>query len=307
MSAADEPLVSVVIPSWNTRELLRVCLRHLEASELGAEQWIVIDNASGDGSADMVAEEFPRAHLVRNQVNEGFARGCNQGIALARGRYVLLLNADTEMAPDALRRMVDFLERHGDYAAAAPRLVHPDGRTQAACQAFPTWRTALFFATPLERWFPENRELRRYFRRDFDHEHDADVEQPPAACLLVRRSVLDELGPFDENLWLFYNDVDLSKRWAKAGWRTRFLAGARVVHHVGASTRQFGGFLAEWHRNRLVYYRKHHGRVAGWWLKACVALSLVDYTATQIGRRLRGREAEPLGPMWRLYGDYLGR
>jgi hypothetical protein len=297
--------LSVVIPSWNTRELLRACLTHLFAARLPACEVIVIDNASADGSADMVAEAFPRVLLERNRENRGFAGGCNQGMRRARGRYVLLLNSDTEVAPDAIERLLAFLETHPGYGAAAPLLHSPDGRVQKSLKRFPTLATALWFSTPLERWFPENRELARYFMRDADQEQSADVEQPPAACLLLKKSVLDEIGLFDEELWLFYNDVDLSKRLAAAGYRTRYVAEARVLHHEGASTSKFGRLLVEWQKNRLCYYRKHHGRLGGLWLKLCVALAYADWCCTQVGSRWRGQPAEPLSQVTRGFLGFL--
>jgi len=297
--------LSVVIPSWNTAGLLRACLAHLAAARLPAHEVIVVDNASADGSADMVAAEFPQAVLVRNAENRGFAGGCNQGMRLARGRYVLLLNSDTEVAPDAVELLLAFLHREAGYGAAAPLLHSADGRVQPSLKRFPTLATALWFSTPLERWFPDNRELRRYFMRDADQEKSADVEQPPAACLLVRRTVLEAIGLFDEELWLFYNDVDLSKRMAAAGWKTRYVAEARVLHHEGASTKKFGRLLFEWQKNRLCYYRKHHGRLGGIWVKACVVLSFADWLAVQLGRWLRGRSGDQVGETVRGFGAFL--
>ena len=302
--------LSVVIPSWNTRDLLRACLISLANAWTADDERpevVVVDNASQDGSADMVAAEFPEVHLIRNARNEGFARGCNQGIAESSGGLVLLLNADTEIVGDALARLQRFLALHPEYGAAAPRLVNPDGSTQGGCMAFPNLETVAWFGTPLERWFPENHEVRRYFMRDWDHEDERDVDQPPAACLLVRRAVLDQIGAFDEDLWLFFNDVDLSKRMRSAGWRTRYLPGARVVHHVGRSTRQFGDRVAEWQRNRLTYYRKHHGRPAGWWVKLWVAVTWFDWIVRNLLARLRGDPSEPLGSMTRAFAGFLLR
>jgi N-acetylglucosaminyl-diphospho-decaprenol L-rhamnosyltransferase len=303
--SADLADVSVVIPSWNTRELLDACLRSLARERGPRLEIVVVDNGSTDGSPDHVARAFPSVVLVRNERNEGFARASNQGLRLARGRHVLLLNSDTEVLDDALERMVAFLDAHPRYGAVAPRLVHPDGRTQRTVQAFPNLWTPLFFGTPLERWFPRSRELERYFLRGWDQESSADVEQPPAACLLVRREVLERVGPFDEELWLFFNDVDLSRRMRAAGFETRYLAEARVLHHVGASTAKFAGFVSEWQRNRLAYYRKHHGRAAGAWVKLCASLAFADWAARQLALRMRRRAAEPIGPTARLFLAYL--
>ena len=297
--------LSVVIPSWNTRELLRACLKTVREADKPETEVIVVDNGSADGSADMVAEEFPEVRLERNAANEGFAKGCNQGMRLARGRWILLLNADTEVAPDALQLLIGFLESHSEYGAVAPGLFNADGSVQRSCMRFPRLSTALFFSTPLERWWPKSPELRRYFMRDWNHSGERDIDQPPAACLLVRRAALDEVGLFDEELWLFFNDVDLSLRLARAGWRTRFLPAARVLHHVGKSTSQFGRMHVEWQRNRLHYYRKHHGRLAGLWIKACVSWSFLDWSATNAWNKLRGRGGDPWAPMRGAYAEFM--
>ena len=301
----DAPVLSVVIPSWNTRELTRVCLEFLDRAEKPSCEVIIVENGSEDGSLEMIQKGWPQHRLVVNEENQGFAKGSNQGLALARGRYVFLLNTDTELFPDALRLMIDFLEQHPEYGAVAPKLVHPDGRVQATVHSFPTLRTALWFATPLERWFPNSKELRRYFLRDWDQETTRDIDQPPAAALLLRKQVLDQVGLFDESLWLFYNDTDLSLRMAKAGWKTRYLAEARVVHHVGASTSKFARFIPVWNSNRLTFYRKHFGWRGNAVIKACVSWTFWDYAATQWWRRLRSKPAEPVKPIWREYLRFL--
>jgi N-acetylglucosaminyl-diphospho-decaprenol L-rhamnosyltransferase len=298
-------LVTVVVPSWNTRERLLACLTALEASRAVELDVVVVDNASADGSADMVEREFTRARLVRNATNLGFTRACNQGVELARGDLVLLLNSDVELENDALHRMVEFLLRHPQHAAVAPRLLHANGATQRACMRFPRMATALFFGTPLERWWPDSRELRRYFTRDVDPDVDADVEQPPGACMLLRADTLRALGGLDESMWLYFSDVDLSLRLARAGWRTRYLASARAVHHTGSSTRMHGERLLHYHRDRLCYYRKHFGVAGGAWLKACVLFAALDYCTRQAIDRARERRAEPLVPVLRSLGSFL--
>ena len=297
--------LSIVIPSWNTIELTRACLASIDAAERPETEVIVVDNASADGSADMIAAEFPHVRLQRNDRNEGFAIGCNQGMRLATGRHVLLLNADTEVRGRALMRMVEFLDQNAEYGSCAPQLVHPDGRVQTACMRFPNVLTPLFFGTPLERWFPESRELRRYFMMEWAHDTERDIDQPPAACICIRREVLDAVGLFDEELWLFFNDVDLSLRMHQAGWKTRYLVDAKVMHHEGASTSKFGSFVPEWHKNRLAYYRKHHGFLAGPWVKLCVGLSMLDFVLVNRRRRRRGEPHEDPGPMLAAYRSFV--
>ncbi|HTF90443.1 MAG TPA: glycosyltransferase family 2 protein [Planctomycetota bacterium] len=299
--------VAVVIPAWNTRELLSSCLFALEKSSVPLEI-VVVDNHSSDGSAEMVEREHPRARLLRNPENRGFAAASNQGIAATTAPFVLLLNSDTEVAPDAVARLLRFLEQNPSYAAAAPRLLNPDGSTQRACMNFPSLGTALWFGTPLERWFPHSAELERYFARSFDHEHDSDVDQPPAAALLLRRAALERVGLLDESMFLYFNDVDLSKRLAAAGWCSRFLRDARVVHVGGASTRQFGLRLERWHLDRLRYYRKHHGWFAGPWVKAATSLAWIDFAVRSLWRRFvpgSAAPSDPIGPVTRAFLRFL--
>jgi GT2 family glycosyltransferase len=293
--------VAVVIASWNTREMLRECLAALQRVRRPQLEIAVVDNASTDGSAQMVASEFASVVSIANSSNDGFARACNQGIAATTAPFVLLLNADTVIDAGAIEHLAAFLEQHSDYAAAAPQLANSDGSLQRSCMRFPRWSTAFAFATPMERWVPESAELRRYFCRDFDHAHDADVEQPPAACLLLRRSALAQVGVLDEKLPLYFNDVDLSLRLARAGWRTRFVAAARCVHHVGSSTRQRSDRLLAWHSDRLAYYRKHFGRSGAVLVKLCVSWSALDFCVRQVLERDR----EPVEPVLRSLRTFL--
>jgi N-acetylglucosaminyl-diphospho-decaprenol L-rhamnosyltransferase len=305
--------VRVVVPSWNTREHLRACLRALRLSRGPGLEVVVVDDASDDGTAEMVAAEHPEVRLVRQATNQGFTAACNRGLEGLSQPFALLLNADAEVEPDAIAELLGFLQRSPAHGAAAPRLLSATGETLRSCMAFPRLRTALWFGTPLERWAPRSAELERYFLRDFDHEDERDVDQPPAACLLLRREALEALrgahgpAPLDEAMRLYFSDVDLSLRLARAGWRTRYVPTARVVHHVGASTSRHPRRLLQWHLDRLSYYRKHHGRLAGLWVKGCVAWSLADFTLRQALGRVSGRTGEPVAPVLRSFGVFLVR
>ena len=287
--AAPAPRLSVVVLSWNTRELLAACLASLRAeSARTPHQLVVVDNASADGSADMVARDFPHAELVRNPRNEGYAIGNNLGAARARGEYLLLLNSDTEVRPGALDVLLRFLDAHPGHGACGPRLDWPDGRPQLSCKRFPTLRTALFYDTWLERRFPLNRVVPRYLMLDFDHLASRDVDQPPGAALLVRRALWQELSGFDPALWLFFNDVDFCGRLRARGHAIAYVAEARILHHEGQSTSQFPDFGRQWHLDRLRYYRKTFG-----WrgtLAARLASSMRGWEET---RRLRRSGAPP--------------
>ena len=293
----EGPRVSIVVLSWNTRELLGACLASLTArrDELDFEV-IVVDNASDDGSADSVAAAHPEMRLIRNERNEGYAIGNNIGAAEARGRYVMLLNSDTEVLPGALALLATFLDEHPGHGACAPRLEFPDGRPQLACKTFPTLGTAFFFDTVFERWFPNNTTIPRYFMADFDHLSSRDVDQPPAAALMVRRELWEQLGGFDPELWLFFNDVDFCRRLWAAHARVAYIAEARILHHEGASTSQFPRFGARWHRDRMSYYRKTFG-VRG----ALMARLMTTVRGLEEVRKLRrsGAPAEARADIWR--------
>jgi GT2 family glycosyltransferase len=264
----DAPTLSIVVLSWNTKALTLACLRALFGeTPRHTREVIVVDNGSSDGSADAIADAYPQVVLVRNAENRLYAEGNNQGAERARGTWLCILNSDTEVRPGALDRMVDFLAEHPDYGAVAPKLVNPDGTVQRACRRFPGLFDPLVDSTPVRHTPPGRRRWARSRMHDFDHESTRDVEQPPGACLVLRRTEYEALGGLDTSLSLFYNDVDLCKRLWNGGRRIRYLAEAEVVHHEGASTSGHGAWNSFWFVNREAYFRKHHGLVGLAWLR----------------------------------------
>lgn len=278
------PDLSILILSWNTKDLTLACLDALQQDETRhSREVLVLDNGSQDGSADAVeafCEEHRGYRLLREEENLGYAIGNNRAAAEATGRYLCLLNSDTEVRPGALDLLVAFLEsqlekqREGQAGgwAVSPRLVHPDGRTQSACKRIPGLAVALVYDLPWARWPGFRRIDDAYYYRDFDHESSRCVEQPPGACFVIARDLWQELGGFDEELWLFYNDVDLCKRLADRGGRIQYLADAEVLHHEGASTRNFTKMVPVWARNRISYYRKHHGRLGAFIVRMMIRI-----------------------------------
>lgn len=290
------PVLSVVVLSWNTQALTLACLGALFAeSPRHPREVIVVDNGSHDGSAEAIAAAFPQVRLVRNKDNRLYAAGNNQGVALATGEFVCTLNSDTEVRCGALDRLVDFLREHQAHGAVAPRLSDPDGSVQRACQRFPTLLSALCFDSWWGTFWPGSWVQRRYLMQDFDHLSSRDVDQPPGAVFLMRRAEWNGLGGFDEQLALFYNDVDLCKRLWANGRRIHYLAEAEVMHHRGASTKNFAKMLVIWHKNRLAYYGKHYGWIGRAWVRLCVRLRIRE-ERHKIERRTQGdpgrRQAE---------------
>ncbi len=290
--AAVLPDVSVVILSWNTRALLERCLQSVVQQEHGLVlEVIVVDNGSRDGSADLVAQDFPTVILKRNGVNEGYARGNNQGAVLATAPLLLLLNSDTEVRPGALKKLVDLLRHHPEYGAAAPQLVNPDGSIQRNCMRFPTLQDGFLFDSWFERRWGRSRSVRRWFMEDFDHKGDADVDQPPGACLLIRREWWNAIGGFDERLWLFYNDVEFCQALHERGLKIRYVVDAKVLHHLGKSTAQYRDFAGEWICNRIRYYRIRHGARGAFVLKSWLLLRALEEAL----RIWRGHSGPALG------------
>lgn len=275
------PRVSALIVNWNTREDLARCLDALSGSTLPLEI-IVVDNDSADGSADMVAERFPAATLLKMGENLGYAEGNNLAAACATGAFLLFLNPDTVMPADGAEQLVRFLEGHPKAALAAPRLILPDGGVQASVRGMPDPAAMLAAALRLDAVFPR---WASYRLPEFDYGKTQPAPQPMASAWLVRREAWEDVGPFDPDFPLFFNDVDWCLRAHRKGWETWYVAGVSVQHRHGASTRQIRKrAIRESHRALTVFYRKHHARLGP------ARLALLSAAVTVMGK-LRGLRA----------------
>jgi len=259
--------LSIVIVSWNVRALLQRCLSSLtECSKRNALQCevIVVDNASADGSPDMVRQHFPDVVLVASDSNLGFTKGTNMGVAHSSGRYVLLLNPDTEVIGDALQTMVAHMDDHADVGALGPKLLFPDGRVQPSRRRFPTLATALLESTVVQQWFPRNRVLYRYYIQDRGDDEEQDVDWVIGACLLIRRQAWEQVGPLDEGFFMYSEELDWCRRLKTAGWRVVYVPEATIVHHEGQSSSQVvPARHIYFQSSKVLYFSKHHGVLAG--------------------------------------------
>jgi len=268
------PLCDVCLVSWRSREPLRACLRAL-LDQPQVDRIVVVDNASGDGTAEMVQTEFPRVHLIANDHNAGYAAANNQAIRDTTAPFVLLLNPDTEIQPGAISALLAPFAEDPRIAATAPQLRLPDGTIQHSVRGFPESAPILLEVLGLARLFPRSAAVNRYRLRDWDHNSRRGVDQPMASALMLRRAALDEVGLFDESFPLFFNDVDLCYRLRQAGWRIVFVPEAKVTHRHGHSTRQARArAVVESHRGLMRFYRKHYrGRVGRLGYGAVLALA----------------------------------
>jgi len=252
--------IFILIVSWNTATLLRDCLVSLLAA-CGPMtiQIIVIDNASADGSPEMVAEYFPHVTLIRNTENVGFARANNQGIAMAKGRYALLLNSDTILPPSSLVDLVAFLDAHADVGACSPRLLTRDCAPQAyAIGGDPS------LGYLLRRGI--NRLLRNRPIHDWGVEHTVDVDWVSGACLLLRREALAQVGGLDEQIFMYFEDADLCRRIRQVGWRICYVPEIQITHLGGQSLMQNPKALAAYQQSLRYFYAKHYGPIPRFFL-----------------------------------------
>jgi len=252
--------ISIVIVSYNGLDHLRRCLQSLAAHPPAVEsEVIVVDNDSRDGSAPMVASEYRDVRLLRMPRNLGFAAGANRGAREATGEAIVLLNPDSEVEADPFATMLAYLREHVDAGIAAPRLLNPDGSLQLSCRSFPTFSVALFNRySLLTRLFPRNRYSRQYLLSDWRHDSVSDVDWVSGACLMVRRSLFEEIGLLDEGYFMYIEDVDLCQRVHRAGYRVVYLPQTSVIHHIGRSSRTLPSrSIVARHRSMWHYYKKY--------------------------------------------------
>ena len=259
MASPDSvPDISILIVSWNTRELTRACLDSIQGSVTAGTtvETIVIDNGSEDGSVEVVRTRGD-VELVENGCNLGFAAAVNQAFARSRAPLVLLLNSDVELELGSLHVLVRFLDAHPDVAGVGPLYLNPDGSFQQHHYRLPTLPMLLASSSaPLRRLPPLARSFRRYRMLDVAFSEPQRVEQPSASCLLLRRSVLTDGYLLDEQFPIYFNDVELAHRLAERGHELWMTPESRVVHVHGASTRQLGSSLRPQHLASLVRYLK---------------------------------------------------
>jgi len=253
-------MLSVLIVNWNTRELLRACLESLRRNPSAEPmETIVVDNASSDGSAEMVREAFPEVVLVASPVNTGYAKGNNLAFTAAQGDFLLTLNPDTEVQPGTLDTALATLREYPKAGAVSVRLQGADGRTQSSVRGFPT--VAGILADVLKiRTGPFD----SYRLAHFDYEKEGPAPQPMGTFLLFRKEALAAVGdvraPFDEGFPIFFNEVDLLERLAQAGWPAYYTPATYLLHHGGESTKQVRkAMIWESHRSLVRYFKKHRG------------------------------------------------
>lgn len=271
--------LSIIILSYNTKTLLQQTLQSIPENP----NWeiIVVDNASSDGSSEMVKSHFPSVKLVQNAKNLGFAAGNNRGILAAQGEYIMLLNSDTQIIDQAIQTLIDYLDTHPKVGVLTPKVILPDGAIDLAChRGLPTpWRAFTYFAK-LEQLLPNSRFFGGYHltHKDFDTTHQ--IEATAGTAMMVRREVIDQVGPLDEQFFFYAEDLDWCKRISEAGWQIVYHPEAVILHLKSQSGKKKHGSKAQakakhhfWDTMKL-FYKKHYQDEYPQWVKSLVHLGI---------------------------------
>jgi hypothetical protein len=285
--AADGVDLAIVILNYNTRALLRECLRSVFASESAVRfQVCVVDNASTDGSAEMVAAEFPAAHLIANRTNRGFSAGNNDGLRwfgfdappAGKGapRYALLLNPDTVVPPTALAAMVRFMDGRPAVGIAGPRVRRPDGSLDRACRrSFPTPQVSFYRMVGLSKLFPQSRRFNAYNLAFYAEDAVHPVDSVVGAFMLLRREAIVHAGLLDEGFFMYGEDLDWAKRIKDAGWEVWYNGQVEITHVKEAASRQSSKSRIDFYEAMWLFYDKHYRHETNWLLDKVVVLGIV--------------------------------
>ncbi|MBI3827519.1 MAG: glycosyltransferase family 2 protein [Candidatus Rokubacteria bacterium] len=301
------PDVSVVVVSYDARALLEQCLRSVAAAaEPLAWETIVVDNASSDGSRELVAREFPEVSLLVNDTNAGFASAFNRGLGATRGRHVLMLNSDAVLLPGALPALARHLDDHSAAGAVAPRLVDPAGRPVHSCFRFPSL-TRPHLDVRLLAPVIGNRFALAYPDDDPRVVVGGAVDWASGACLLLRREALDAVGALDERYFMYFEDVDLCRRLWQGGWQVACLPAVHVVHAAGGSSHGHETRLhVERQRSRLIYFSTHHSGLVTALVRGLAVVAALTRAVTA-ATRLRFERVTAEGRVIRLALGGVGR
>jgi len=293
--------VSVVIVSWNARSFVLDCLKSLPPLKNGLTmEIIVVDNASGDGTAEAIRESFPQVKLIESKTNLGFARGNNLGLESATGRYVCLVNPDVVVVEDCIERMLQYMEQNKTIGMMGPMILAPDGNVQRSCMRTPTLWNQFCRALGLDSLFTKSRLFGGFLMKDFSFTELRDVDVVNGCFWMVRREALNNVGNLDPRFWMYADDLDWCRRFHVAGWRVVFFPQAKAVHYGGGTTERSPVFFyLEMQRADLQYWRKHHGVISYlcYWLFIYVAHGIRTSTFAAVYALQRSKRSETLPKM----------
>jgi len=290
--------LTIVIVNWKVANLVSELLHSIMKETSGiAYEVFVVDNDSMDGIQDVVKscrDAYPDARIqfIQNEKNLGFSSANNLAISQASGRYVVLLNPDTRLKDNALRRMVEWMDANGDVGIAGPKLLNTDGSVQPSVRRFPTIVDQTMILLKLHHLWRRIKPLRSYFADDFNYEREADVDQVMGAAFFIRKEVFEKIGLLDEQFFIWFEEVDLCKRAKEAGFRVVYTPVAEIVHHGGSSFAKAMTVDKQRYFNESMekYFRKHRGTVTGLILFAPLAVGLGLAALVSIWRKTKRKD-----------------
>jgi GT2 family glycosyltransferase len=256
--------VSIIVVAWNVRQFLYNCLKSVYDQTRGIDfEVIYVDNASEDGSVQMVAKEFPQVKIIENEKNEGFIKANNQGIEIAKGRYVLLLNSDTVVLDNATAKTVKFADEHPETAVVGCKVLNPDRTLQRTCLLYPSALNVFLAATHLYRIFPKSRFFGREHMTWWDYNDVREVQAVCGCFSLARTEAIKQVGLMDEAYYVYGDDPDWCYRFRKHGWKVMFTPHAHIIHYGGQTTGKMKDkFLLQLFGAKLIFMRKHGSPMA---------------------------------------------
>jgi GT2 family glycosyltransferase len=255
-----EKKLSIVIVNYRVRDILKECLNSvLSSNDNMVNEIIVIDNNSKDGSVELLRKNFPEVRLIENHQNKGFSSASNQGIRKSSGEYILLLNPDTIFPQMGFSSMIEFMDSNPEVGICGPKMVDARGDLLYSCRRFPSFLTSISSSQSLlERFFPRNPLSRQYLLKDMDHSRVQEVDWISGSCLLTRKKMLDQIGPLDEDYFIYVEDVDLCYRAHQAGWKVFYFPEVTFIHRVGQSTSQDRlKSKLQHHKSMWIFAKKH--------------------------------------------------
>lgn len=266
--------VSIIIVAWNVRQLVYDCLKSVYDETKGINfEVIYVDNASEDGSVEMVKKEFPDVRIIENQKNEGFIRANNQAIEISRGRYVLLLNSDTLVLDNAIAKTVKFADEHPEAAAVGCKVFYADRSLQRDCFMYPSLLNMLISATYLNKIFPKSKFFGRERMTWWDFNDVREVQTICGCYSLVRMEAIKQVGVMDEAYYVYGDDPDWCYRFNKAGWKNLFMPHAQIIHYGGQNTsHRPEKFKLQLYGSILIFMRLHRSRLE--FILACILVAL---------------------------------
>lgn len=285
--------VSIIIVNWNVRDLLAACLRSIERYHGALSiEIIVVDSASTDGSVEMMQQNFPDVKLLAQTENVGFVGGNNIGLKEATGRYLLLLNPDTQLHPHALTGMVEYMDAHPEVGILGPHTLNTDGTHQSSRRRFPTLLTAMFESTWLQGYAPDSM-LEKFYVRDLPDDGTYEVDWVQGSALLARREVYEQIGGLDSRYVMFFEELDWCKRAKNHGWRVVYKGDSYITHHGGQSTEQVSTRRhIHFQHSKLRYFRKFHGILPALLLRLVLILNYAIQILIEGGKGFLGHKPE---------------